>query len=356
MSSISTFVDCNGLQDSLDNVWGINNQQLGNVNILRFILNPINSQYLKTKINFRAHGRRDVEAIFGQRFLESQVTDSGRLLCTTGITDGTTSQPYSIDPDNGVQMTISFTAQELETMCMSDKDFLTNEVKKVMDVLVRRMETKAATFITTNTGNFADYVIQGDPAADTAKTGKTFTSGGTILTDMLFQIDYNTMANESQEKPWVFGGSEWQRYFTALNAACCGDLGVDAGVYQASNGSKFVYSDRVQMQTDENTGIAIVPGAIQMISFNEFMGESGNILFMNDDALKQTVLLYPDPTIPLYFDYRAEYKCADGETERKWHFTLGLIHEFIGLPTNMYQTGDQLEGVTYINEYVINNA
>lgn len=356
MSTLSTFIDCNGLQDSLEAAWGVSNQQLGNVNLLRFILNPINNQYINQKINFRPNGRRDVEVIYGQRFLESQVTDSGRLLCTTGITDGTTSTTYSIDPDDGVQMTISFTTQELESMCMSNKDFLINEVKKVMDVLIRKIETKAAIAVTTNTGNFADYVIDGGAASNTPKTVSTFTNGGTIKTDALNQIDYNTMANESASQPWVFGGSSWRTYASALNAACCSDLGVDAGVFQMNNGMRYVYSDRIQLQTDENTGIAIVPGAIQMISFNEFMGETGNINFMNDDALKQTVLLYPDPTLPIYFDYRAEYKCTDGETERKWHFTLGLIHDFIFLPTDLYQTGDQLEGVNYVNEYVINNA
>ena len=89
--------------------------------------------------------------------------------------------------------------------------------------------------------------------------------------------------------------------------------------------------------------MAIIPGAVQMISFNEFKG----ILEMNDSTLVQGTLQHPDPALPLTFDYRAEYTC-NGADQKVWNFEISLNHDFIFLPADMYQAGDRLEGVNGI--------
>jgi hypothetical protein len=87
---------------------------------------------------------------------------------------------------------------------------------------------------------------------------------------------------------------------------------------------------------------------VQLITANEFENEI--LAFNNGGALFQGVLMYPDPTLPLTFDYRTEYKCTDGGT-KKWHFELALSHDLISYPEDAYKVGDRLEGVNGVNEF-----
>jgi hypothetical protein len=99
--------------------------------------------------------------------------------------------------------------------------------------------------------------------------------------------------------------------------------------------------------TAPTAAYSIIPGAVQMISFNEFKG----ILEMNDSTLVQGTLQHPDPNLPLTFDYRAEYTC-NGADSKVWNFEVALNHDFIFLPADMYQAGDRLEGVNGILKFV----
>lgn len=360
MSSISTFIACPEVQETLANSTGYDNQPLGNVNVLRFLMSPINkNDYINSQINFRPNGLKHFVMTYGQRFLESQLSSGGRIICTTGDTDGITSATYEIDPDDGVNKTISFTTEDLMTMCQANPAFLAGELKKLMDVEIRKMETDLVISLLANTGNFASYVIDGGSPSSTFIPGATkISASSAISTDLLEKVGFNNMANEFNVQPWLFGGEKLSNYANALNAACCSaTLGIDAGAYMTASGIKLVYSDRVTLNaSNADDVISLIPGMVQMLDFNEFKGEGGNINFINDDALKQGVLLYPDPSLPILFDYRAEYKCTDGTNVRKWHFSLAKNYQFIFMPGNMFQADDQLFGINGVNLYRIVNS
>lgn len=358
MSSISTFVACPEIQETLMRGTGFDNQILGNVNILRFLLSDLNrNEFINEQINFRPNGLKQVVLTYGQRFLESQVSAGGRIVCTPGNTDGITSNIYEIDPDDGVNLPLTFTTEDLLYMCENNPAFLAGELKKQMDVIVRKMETDAAIELMAAYGNFAKYVIDGGAPSNAVITGATKTSAGGISTEFEEKINFNSMANEYITKPWLFGGEKLANYMVALGAACCSDLGIDAGVYSLNNGLRMAYSDRVTLNADNaDDVIAVIPKTFKMLDFNEFRGANGNILTINDDALKQGVLMYPDATLPILFDYRAEYKCTEGSTTRKWHFQLAKNYKFIPLiPSDVFQAEDQLFGVNGVNHYRIVN-
>lgn len=357
MSTISTYVACNSVQDALINAWGYDNNKQGNLNLTRFLLAPINkNDTINTSINFRPNGLRDFVVTYGQRFIESDVASGGRITCATGDEDGITSTTYTIDPTDGAGKILTYTTSDLLYMCQDNPSFLAGEVKKAMDVVIRKMETDLAISGLANTGNFASDVINGDPAGTTTQVnGATLLTGGGISTNLIQNISFESMANEYSTMPYVFGGEKLSNYAAALGAACCGDLGVDAGVYATNQGIKLAYSDRITMNAgNADDLLAIVPGSVQLLHFNEFVGQNGNINYINDDSIKQGVLMYPDPTIPLMFDYRAEYTC-NGAGVKAWTFEVRLNYAFAYLPTDMYKSGDQLEGVNGLNLYRIVN-
>jgi len=351
MSQLSAFISCNAVQTSLMEAWAFDNNKLGNVSLTKFILSDVNrSDFLQRNINFRAGGYKSVEVIYDQRFLENTVSDVGRISCTTFSADGETSQVYDIDPLVGASRGFSLTAEEVETRCQDDASYISKRVLKLMNVILEKIETDAFVSAHANIGNFADT------GTTTAKTGATKTSTGAIVTEMLEEVSFQTRNNEWTVMPYVFGGRAWDNYRAALNAACCGDLGIDAQVYDMQNKYNFMYTYKADSELPTDTALAIIPGTIQMITFNELENPT---LAMNDDALKQGTIIYPNATLlggkGLKFDYRAEYRCTDGTGVKRWHFQVALAYDFVYLPDDMYQASDRLNGVNGINEYQIVN-
>jgi hypothetical protein len=117
----------------------------------------------------------------------------------------------------------------------------------------------------------------------------------------------------------------------------------------------MAFSDRVSMNaSNADDLVAIVPGSVQLLHFNEFIGADGNINYIDDDSIKQGVLAYPDATIPVTFDYRAEYSCNNSGA-KTWTIELALNYAFAYLPTDIYKAGDQLEGVNGLTSFRIVN-
>lgn len=354
MSQLSSFVSCPNVQESLALAWGYDNLKLQNVNIMRFLLSDVNrNDFIQNQINFRSGGIKAVEVVYGQRFLESAVSSTGRVSCTGFTTDGDTSKVYEIDPTAGASYGVKLKLADLQTRCEADATYLGREVLKLMNVLIEKMETDAALALIANSGNFASDVINGNSAGTTTvKTTKTKSTGGVILTDAIEDVAFENMANEFNAKPFVFGGALWEKYARALNAACCGDLGVDAGVYKDASGVTIVYAPKVQLNASKvDYGYSVIPGTVQVITYNEFGGE-GNIWVMDDDSKKQGVIAHPE--LPITFDYQATYTCDDANN-KVWEISVGLAYDFIYLPADMYAVGDILEGVNGVLAFDIDN-
>lgn len=353
MSALSSFVSCPNIQTGLIETFNFDNLRPDQTNIVQFLLSNTNRiDTLQREINFREGGRKSVEVVYGQRFLESVVADGGRIDCTVGSVDGETSKIYSIDPTSGANMSVKINMADLETRCEADPLYVAREVRKMMNVILQKAETDAAIYLIANTGNFASDVDNGSPAGTTVfKQTQTVLSNGQIAYNGYEDVTFEMMNNDFLQTPVVFGGELWYKYAQAIKAACCGLTGVDAGLYASGNPYLFAYARKIaQNSANAANGVALAPGAVQMISFNEFKGEYRMI---DDNALKQGTLMYPDANVPVEFDYYAQLICEG--TERYWKLSLALNYDYVGLPTDMYQVGDRLEGVNGILTFRIVN-
>jgi hypothetical protein len=353
MSALSSFIACPNVQLSLFDSFGVDNLKAEPLPLLSFILSaPNRSDVIQNQINFRDHGRKTVEVVYGQRFLESMVQDGGRVTCGTFSNDGETSVLYSLTPSDGYHVGFKLTASELEERCEADSNYIAREIFKMMDVLARKVATNAAIQIIANGGNFASDVDAGNPAGtSTSKNAATVLTSGAPSMDATEVIAFQNMANEFTNMPFVFGGEPWWKYIKGLQAstgAFFNDDGFSTGLYAQQAGITYGYDRRIQLNdSSAAAAYSIIPGAVQMISFNEFKG----ILEMNDSTLVQGTLQHPDPSLPLTFDYRAEYTC-NGADSKVWNFEVALNHDFIFLPSDMYQAGDRLEGVNGILKFI----
>jgi len=357
MSSIQTFVDCPQIQADLFTAWNFNNLGHDGAVGLKFILDPVNRNgFIQDAINFKENGLRGVTVRYDQRFLESEVSDSGVINCADGGVDGETSLDYELDPSNGASISINITPAQLRARCQRNPDYVIHELKKMMDALAEKADTDFLNSLAVNTGNFAEDVDDGDPAGTTTfVTTSTFNNNGVIVPNAYQDVRFQFQNNRFVQVPYGFGTKPWYDYALATEAACCSEIGLDVNTYSKTRSFGFGFSHKMAgILGNANDAIFVAPGTVQMIKFNEFQGPDGSIdNFNNGGVIVQDVLDYPDSTLPLTFDYRAEYICS-GNT-RYWRISMAIAYKFIYLPSDMFKVGDRLEGVNGVNKFRITN-
>jgi hypothetical protein len=353
MSNITGYIDCVNVQTDLPTVFmGYNNQSVATLgNITKFLLSDVNTQNVLKNAIATAGKLKTVEVIYEQRGTADDLSDSGIITCEVGEATGETSKLYTIDPADGTSRNWSLKTGELRRRCEADSAYVARQIFQKMNEIIAGVEAKTAAKIALNTGNFASDVDAGNAAGtSTYKEGLGYLTSGAISYGAYEAVSFENMNNDFTQTPVVFGGEKWFKYAKAVGAACCGDLGVDVGLYASNNPMLFAYSREITAALSEQTAaISMIPGVAQFIWANEF---ENDVLQINNGQLTQGVLMYPDPNLPLMFDYRAEYKCIEGG-DKQWAFSLALSHDVVFLPNDMYKSGDRLEGVNGVNQFRI---
>lgn len=356
MSVIGEYISCPAVQMSLLEAFGYDNHRLENVNITRFLLSGVNTDGVKIQSAASpGNGKlRQVELIYDQRLLIDTVSDVGNISCEGGDELGDLSTTYEIDPTIGASASWTVTPAEMTYRCNTgDRDWIAHQLKKRMDVIIRKMERDGAIYIAANTGNFASRVDEGNAPSNTPETINTLTTTGANNPIAAGEIAFNNEANGFITRPMIFGGRVWDMYARAMNAACCGVDGIDGGLYLSQNSFMSAYSPDIMQVSGANDVFAVQPKMVQILHYGAFQGGFDNTLVINDNALVQGSLLYTDSTLPVMFDYRAELVCINNVFV--WRFNIATAYQHVGVPDDMYAVGDRLEGVNGITEYVISN-
>ena len=354
MSAFSEFVDCANVQAGIAEVFfgNTNMKAYTKANITKFLLSGTNTDNVMKNIIASNGKLRTVEVVYGQRYTIDEVGDSGIVTCATGAVQGETSKTYTIDPKEGSNIAFFVPMGELRRRCEADVNYLNKEILKAMQGLIAGVEKKTADKMVLNLGNFASDVDAGNPAGtSTYKEGLGWYTDGAIRYGAYEAVTFENMANDFDMAPVVFGSEAWFKYAKAIGAACCGDNGVDAGLYASQNPYLFAYSREIATALAEPTAaVSVIPGAAQLIWANEF--ENDLLRINNGGQLTQSTILYPDADLPLAFDYRAELTC-DAEGNKGWKVELALSHDVVFMPDDMFKAGDRLEGVNGINQFRI---
>jgi len=349
MSRSRDFVACPDLQRQIGELWSENGAMPArDTEVLQMLLSEANtSNVISSQINSGTRRLRQVEMVYQQDLLTSEVSSDGRINCAEYDADGDLSITYDIDPDKGSSIGWSFTAEDLERSCAADSTYLARTLLRHINTMRRSISEKATIEMIAAKGNIALDVINGSPAGTTdwLATTTALTGGAP---DFRGVQDIHLIALYNQlfggQNPFVIGGAEWYKYAKALDAACCGDEGIDAGLYSSQAGWAFLNSTLFGSYSgDAKRALVVMPGSVQLLKYNEFLA-GDNIVAIDSETLVQGVIADPDPRFAgLAYDYYAEYNCTG--KNRKWNFQLALAHDTAYLPSDLFQVGDYLEGV-----------
>jgi len=347
--SCSGLVACPQIQQDINSYFGINPQTISETNrFLKWLLSPQNrGMSIQRQLDSGNGHKRQVELLYQPRELITNVGDSADLSCTCDNDPCNLSTTYEIDSSVGSSYCWSATLRDLEDQCEDDPSFFAKQVMRAMDVLVRKMDRDCVEQAFALVGAFAGG--QTDPEAIQTAKGAACCDGK--VTTLIEEVSYEYAEMEWENSIIAFGGDfEWKSYWDSLSVACCTDLGENLNAMMNKFQIVPFYDRNIRDYATEDLGfLAMIPGSLQLFTFNEFKGAKG-IRIIDDDSVKQGTLMHPNPEYyGLEFDYYAEYTCG------KWVFQLKLAHELDAAPDDMFFAGDRLSGVNFVTEWYIDN-
>ncbi len=349
-----TYIGCENLQDTLDN----NFQTCDHLNyrephpFLEFLLSPANTESLSTKV-VRAPGRfQTVVLTYFQRLLEGQVLENqANPNCVNATERGECSTTFQLDSTENVQVGFTVGVTDLEETCKSDEFYLLKEIDRHISGVVRKTADKTADQFFALVGGWGADVqglVGGNLEVRTRKTGATEDPYPFFSEE----IERAAMVSNICSQPIIFGGQDlWSAYRQTANAGCCSDSGVDVGTLLREFGMAMFYDFYVQRAFGGQTQNAVVsPGSLALATYTKasMARGIGDINLNDGNAGSLGVIFDPQTGLPIDLNWKVD--C--GTLQMNFTATTKLF----GLPTDMYPTGDPLEGVTGTARVIVNNA
>lgn len=352
MSSLSDFVDCPDLQTNLNSWFGQDPQLIVEpVVMTQFLQNGMNAiEGMTVKLSdLTSPGKgkmRTVQLTYTPRFLESDVlTGEGRTDCTSTNIVGETSALYEIAETDYIQADILIDYWQLKKRCEENATYFQRTLQQLIDQITRARETMLYTELAAMGGAFS--VNEPDVTSDVKSIPTAFVNGTLDPTGMA-EIVTATRYAGYQTGPIIFGGRSMGIYFNKINAGCCSIDGVDIDKLHSQYGFAYLESYRADDAFGATSFFSVAPGAVQLLEWSEYEGDAANLNFIDTPQLQARTII--DPRTGSKYDYKMVMDC-NGKISifvRSWF-------KLVNLPADAFFAGDRLEGVNWINEFVIDN-
>jgi hypothetical protein len=338
-------IACPNAQDSLTDyfVSGDPTARREDKALTNFLLSDTNRRgVLQNAISVGGGHKRTVELTYFPRVEATSTSATPDCTPTTSITECSTT--YEIDTTVGTSNNMTLDLRKLEKGCATDEFYYSKLLMQLFDSVYRKMNITNATQLAALVGNHAS-------TGTSAAVNVTTTASGNYSNDFVQRILFEMAESEIAEvKPVAISGSQkvWNYKNASEFASAVDGLNIDVKDYTASYGFPILY-DR-----DINTSGAfaadefpvIVPGAVQLLTFNRFAEDSNSVAVIDLGLYKQGTVV--DPRTGVRFDYVADYNKCEGLA---WDIWVGLSHKLVGMPTDMFNPSDRMEGVTYVYNF-----
>jgi len=332
MSIYSELVQCPNVQASINQLFLADPTQSREVeSFLMFLTDPVNRSMLQGMTAIGDSRIRTVEAVWKQRYLETETSSSAINGCEGGEMGDEATEKYEIDPDFGTKIEFSIELSKLRKNCKTNAQWFAEEVQARIDQLIRGVAMRTSQELPALVGQFRD----GTSAKDALTR-----DGNAFVNNALQLINRQYREINGWNRPFVFGAGLIADYFESVEFGCCADvLSIDLGEFVRRHNVGFMYDRRIPEQLSGDEGfVAVAPGALQLLYFNEYEGDRQ--VMDQPDFVQGTIT---DPLTQIPIDWWASFdRCG------KWNFSLKLAHMLVGMPEHLYRANDPLSGVNYV--------
>lgn len=331
---------CPKLQFQLNDAFG-NKTVTEEFPFFEFIGSALNRSGLTQQVSPGKGKVKTVELTYTPR-LDESVVKSNQPNPTCSATDkvGDLTATYTIDTDENFQVSEQIDSADFEQNCKDVPTYFAERVQALLDVMDRRLATEH-----TN-----------DAAALSGKWAKNVTVNGSdeLVIDLsLANGNYDPMAMQKIKRAAqktaftngqiIFADDLLVDYYDALKAGCCSQQGIDLSAILAQHGIAVSYDRRVADAFGAGSGIIVAPQALVLLNYtrNEWKQGLQQQVRTEGNEFWMTVVS-PRTGVPL--DLMVKYDCG------KIHIILTATTKLVGMPDDMFNTGDLYEGVKWVNK------
>ena len=330
----------------------------GNTSMIReetpfveFLKSPLNAENISQRVSPGGGKTRTVEVTYEQRILSSDVNENtSNPTCTASTERGNCLETYEIDTTQNLHVEQVIDIKDLEKNCMSNENWLAIQINKMVDVLVRAAEEKYAEEAQLLLGGWATDVDNVD--ANNALNVETL-RGGTTDELAPFTMEDIELALKQSAFPGgvIFSGSTLWKYVRRAQAGCCNtSVGADIRQLLMDYGMAVLYGREVATAMGGNNhNLVVAPGAAALLEYNRVEAWDGlSDMFANARNYANQMVI--DPQTGLQFDLYVKDDCGS--------LQMNLFHtgKLVGLPDDMFPTGDRYDGVNFMADILVANS
>lgn len=343
------YTACEDLQTRLSNVFS-NSQELNRDRspFLEFVLSPQNSNGINQIISPGGGKVRTVNLVFDQPILESEVSTQSDRDCRPGEKRGDKVETYEIDTSVVYESSEKIAIADLTTKCEANADFIARRLMMHMLAVEKKVATVTATQAAAQIGNYSKDVIAAESlAADDNLVVSTLDASGNYKAGALELVQW---AADASGFPNVvgFGGRLMDQHIRLALAGCCTNWGVDVFELLAQYGFAFAYDRRLSTALGSVSTKSLItePGNFQMLTYleNPAMETLGNYEFKKNEY----VTGFTPAGVPVDITIQENCKVLSIQVQ--------ATTKLVSKPTDMFQVGDNYEGVTGAAEVTVDNS
>lgn len=343
--SINQYVQCETIQERLDDDFLTCMTPIEKIPALEAILATQLASGIAQSVSDAEGKVKNVKVTYKPRLLESSVSNlSGTRACSSTTETFNEYALYTIDPTIWQQADEKFTVAELATVCSDDANsMITKKLNSLIDVVERAVATKTANELVTLYGKWGTN----------AESAYTVTNDELVVARYISTatkaIDYRTLSTIDSALDMagycapaiIVGGSALNDYMKFANHGCCFNGGVDVMAMANEYGKAVMYDKRVRAALgSELKSIAFQAGSLALLHYNE----APQVPNIGANYMKFRVNA---PRTGLPMDVTIQDNCG------VISILVMVNTKLVGLPTDMFLTGDEYRGVKFVNKITI---
>ena len=340
MSISRILSECPNIQAPLGQLF-IEVGQRESLPFLEYLNSPENVKMIKMQVSPGGGKLRTIEARWIQRLPETEVEEGAEIMnCTATNVYGDSTTTYTLETTDTYQASQLISGADIARHCQDNNVYFLESVMRLMDVIDRKVASVAATQAVASIGNWGtDVEAFYDVTGDCLEVA-TINGSNEVNPFALADITQATQMANYPSAPIAFGGAAMQRYANAVKAGCCSTSGIDLLAISQQNGFGFAYDSRVaSAQGDQTHALVTTAGAIQWLSYNLAEWNS-NFTPSVGSGYARTIAFTP-AGVPV--DLTLKDDCGNLSV------IVTATGKIVTLPTNIYESGDKLAGVNYVN-------
>jgi hypothetical protein len=342
-TSLCEIVSCPAIQTSLDSMFaaGQGNMQPESVPTLQYVLSEENRAGATVTPVGRPSKVVDVQVVYDQPFLTSEVGENGTGCIATDEECDLTAT-YTLDTSLNVYKSLLVSPSDLIGTCEENSAFVARKVEKIINVIEEKVSENLAAVIAAQLGAWSQ---------DTANIrGANVTVGNLLqLNDyvgtsgepnaILFQQLAKALKLSRFGSPIVTGGSALDDFFERSLAGGQAASGWNVEAMLRRYGFMPTYDrhvfDALQAAGDA-TNVAIGQGSIVPLGFSLFENPYNQM----EDSTNIAKTIY-SPRTGMKMDFIMNRPCATDP----WNIIVKATYDFVTLPSDLYKVGSNYEGV-----------